>query len=959
MSLLATSPPFLPSSPRARSHRSDSLSSALSASSSLHLDPATQALLDSFLLGEAERERELKELEEQSNAAALVLVHPDLIEEEEEVEKPVMDVETFRKLFQEDWQISQFWYSTPFATHLASFLKSQSSTSLDTPIKVAFLCCPTGFVAFQHAYPELRNSTRLLEFDQRFALMAGRSFVRYDLDEPDVFPEELRGSVEIAVLDPPFLNEITNRKLAQTLSQLLHPTRGKLVLITAESVECLPTVYSSPPLGPILKSSIKVQHANNLANDFAFANHGPGSMALIAQGTHPSLLSHGESVTSPTTSISIAPNRGASGPLLSRGSIAPGSSQESQGSQLFSQGHGGGPREAPATVGRSTNMYSSLGMSSVNRPGVLRGMDYPASERRTSSYSSRRQTSNNFAATPLGGGTLLGSVRPQKDTREIKANRQRYASEIVEFLAQRNFTLPEKSGASLAATEKQLLQPTSNQFVLIFKFIVATFDHTIKLVGGTEQFVPAALQQCMYPFVKDISKSALQSIGSQQSWPTMLAMLHWLVESIQFREDAFESSPTLHIKDPPYPGDERDLDHDEATSASWIEFVTKCYPKFLVMDDYSFSEELEEFFSALETGRVKLRDRVTELEKEALELKTQWDKLVAQPDPLVKIKEQLKKHENDIEKCNNWMSQLEHRRDQKKTDFQIMTTRNEELRKEREETHEQIKHLSSLIAAQGMSPLEIQSINSDRTQLTEQQRAVLARATAKFASIQNLEIDLSKRRTKADATCARYKSKAEALGLLPQAPEGFEDVDFEQEINGAADNPVPDCLTTVKPAIVELRNRTRQAVGVKNGEDVILEERITREKEGIADLAERLESGEVELEQVEKDNADLKDTTTLENSSAAAEIDRLATQVAHLQSTMALPLTAATHRYEQRRLELDAEKLEADAVRAANREALEAALGDILSYKEHMVTQTSALSFDADAEAKQVQSHAQ
>mgnify|MGYP001575784450 CR=1 FL=1 len=63
---------------------------------------------------------------------------------------------------------------------------------------------------------------------------------------------------------------------------------------------------------------------------------------------------------------SLAPAR------VGRGSIAPGgSSQDSQGSQLFSQGHGGA-REAPATVGRSTNMYSSLGGSmSVSRPGVM------------------------------------------------------------------------------------------------------------------------------------------------------------------------------------------------------------------------------------------------------------------------------------------------------------------------------------------------------------------------------------------------------------------------------------------------------------------------------------------------------------------------------------------------------------------------------------------------------------
>lgn len=71
---------------------------------------------------------------------------------------------------------------------------------------MAYLCCPTGFVAFQHTNP-LRE-TRLLEFDRRFALLAGKHFVHYDLDEPDKLPAELLGSVDIAVVDPPFLNEV-------------------------------------------------------------------------------------------------------------------------------------------------------------------------------------------------------------------------------------------------------------------------------------------------------------------------------------------------------------------------------------------------------------------------------------------------------------------------------------------------------------------------------------------------------------------------------------------------------------------------------------------------------------------------------------------------------------------------------------------------------------------------------
>lgn len=138
----------------------------------------------------------------------------------------------------------------------------------------------------------------LFEYDARFGLVAGDKFVKYDLEEPDVFPQELRGKVHIAIADPPFLNEVrlplalslcvsrfaaleltplsrtrtqtTNRYFAQTLNSLLHPTTGKLVLLTSTSTRAfLPAVYASPPAGPLYRTDFAVEHAGSrLQNEF-------------------------------------------------------------------------------------------------------------------------------------------------------------------------------------------------------------------------------------------------------------------------------------------------------------------------------------------------------------------------------------------------------------------------------------------------------------------------------------------------------------------------------------------------------------------------------------------------------------------------------------------------------------------------------------------------------------------
>ncbi|KAJ8292091.1 Protein-lysine N-methyltransferase EFM5 [Rhodotorula toruloides] len=241
-------------------NRSPSPSSSRSSSPPLQLDPSTLAALSSFYDEQAEAERQFAELEKKA--------HDRLVQAQEgqadgAEEQRTMSVDEFRKLFGEDWQLSQFWYSADFATRFSRFLYSFCTPTT----RIAFLSCPTAYIGFQHENP-LKDAW-LWEYDTRFKLVAGDKFVHYDLEEPERYPQELRGTVDIAIADPPFLNEVTNRYFATTLRSLLKPD-GKLILLTSTSVSSiLPKVYDSPPVGPLRKTSLQVEHAGGrLQNDF-------------------------------------------------------------------------------------------------------------------------------------------------------------------------------------------------------------------------------------------------------------------------------------------------------------------------------------------------------------------------------------------------------------------------------------------------------------------------------------------------------------------------------------------------------------------------------------------------------------------------------------------------------------------------------------------------------------------
>ncbi|KAG8875279.1 hypothetical protein FRB97_005256 [Tulasnella sp. 331] len=145
---------------------------------------------------------------------------------ERQEEAGVIDVKEFRRLFGEDWA---------FAYRLVEALHALCTPST----RIAFLCCPTTFVAFQSTSENIHSGAQphLFEYDERFKTFAGAQYSYYDLHKPlDGLPEDLLGQVDVAVVDPPYLTRETNELVSQTLKALMRKG-GKLILLTSQSVE--------------------------------------------------------------------------------------------------------------------------------------------------------------------------------------------------------------------------------------------------------------------------------------------------------------------------------------------------------------------------------------------------------------------------------------------------------------------------------------------------------------------------------------------------------------------------------------------------------------------------------------------------------------------------------------------------------------------------------------------------
>ncbi|CAG9770603.1 unnamed protein product [Ceutorhynchus assimilis] len=156
--------------------------------------------------------------------------------------------------FDENWQLSQFWYDQNTIDGLADLaLESVGKNS-----KIALVSCPTLYQAIKEkAGPEAEVT--LFEFDQRFAAI-GKDFVLYDYKAPLNIPREKASYYDIVLADPPFLSEECLTKTAVTIKFL---TKGKIILCTGATMAEL-----AQRLLDLRKNKFEPKHKNNLANEF-------------------------------------------------------------------------------------------------------------------------------------------------------------------------------------------------------------------------------------------------------------------------------------------------------------------------------------------------------------------------------------------------------------------------------------------------------------------------------------------------------------------------------------------------------------------------------------------------------------------------------------------------------------------------------------------------------------------
>ncbi|XP_055100178.2 EEF1A lysine methyltransferase 1 isoform X1 [Symphalangus syndactylus] len=167
-------------------------------------------------------------------------------------------------IIEENWQLSQFWYSQETALRLAQ----EAIAAVGEGGRIACVSAPSVYQKLRELCRE-NFSIYIFEYDKRFA-MYGEEFIFYDYNNPLDLPEKIAAhSFDIVIADPPYLSEECLRKTSETIKYL---TRGKILLCTGAIME-----EQAAELLGVKMCTFVPRHTRNLANEFrCYVNYDSG-----------------------------------------------------------------------------------------------------------------------------------------------------------------------------------------------------------------------------------------------------------------------------------------------------------------------------------------------------------------------------------------------------------------------------------------------------------------------------------------------------------------------------------------------------------------------------------------------------------------------------------------------------------------------------------------------------------
>lgn len=283
-------------------------------------------------------------------------------------------------------------------------------------------------------------------------------------------------------------------------------------------------------------------------------------------------------------------------------------------------------------------------------------------------------------------GSSMGS-KGRKDTRPIgdPAFKSRCIDKVMDFL--------ENNGYEYGIQRRTLLTPSTKDFVNIFNFVYRYLDSSYVLPNRFEEEIPRLLKLMAYPV--QMSKSSFITVGSPHTWPSVLAMLAWLVDVV----NTYESLDPVSIAFP--------VDFESSINLSKIKFSThvnvfKCERMPAETEAY-----LEEYRHTLELAHGVRSQDMVQVQEEHEQLENEVAVLSSRPERLQQLRHQYTLLLKDEEKMTAHCRDLQVHISSKDSERVQLESKLSEVKAQGRQVQEEVSRLERQQAQQALSVEEL------------------------------------------------------------------------------------------------------------------------------------------------------------------------------------------------------------------------------------------------------------
>ncbi|OJT08860.1 hypothetical protein TRAPUB_211 [Trametes pubescens] len=369
-------------------------------------------------------------------------------------------------------------------------------------------------------------------------------------------------------------------------------------------------------------------------------------------------------------------------------------------------------------------------------------------------------------------------------------------------------------GTGFEVAPQMLQNITGKDFRAVFQHLIECLDPiwSFKSEQRFEEQFMQALRAMKYPYIGQIDLKWLPTPAAMHSWPSLLGMLHWLVELCRAREHYMNSGhPTL--QEPSLIPDEfDDISHHLALA---FDHHAGAYVDFLQgQDSFAEQEKVLEDRYARKDARVladleQLRERLTEIQAE-------WEHLKKSAPPFEELKKDNGSLQRDKLKFEEILRRFEERKQKWQRLVQDEKTELEYNIASLEKMHAEEQRLADIVKVQNLSPEEVLRMNSEHESLSRELESLKHKIAETSQVVVRLEVSLTRKVSDAEEALDQYTSLLSTLGLFPPLAPPLEDVDLTIDLHSAASNPQgllsgADIRKVVKPTLSRITEMKRTA----------------------------------------------------------------------------------------------------------------------------------------------------